>query len=78
MTNSLLESFFDVDLWLVGIGHFVALWRKLSSAFPAGMERRLGQVAAIQPQASMGPKHVHCAYDYCVRHIHIDASQRIP
>ena len=25
MTNLLLERFFNIDLWLVGIGHFVAL-----------------------------------------------------
>jgi alginate O-acetyltransferase complex protein AlgI len=41
MTNSLIERFFNVDLWLVGIGHFIALCASFQVPFRLGWKEDL-------------------------------------
>jgi len=41
MTNALAERFFDIDLWLVGVGHFVILFASFQVPHRLGWETDL-------------------------------------
>jgi hypothetical protein len=44
MTNSLAERFFDFDLWLVGVAHFVILFASFQVPYRLGWKRDLRQL----------------------------------
>jgi hypothetical protein len=44
MTNSLMERFFDVDLWLAGVGHFVILIASFQVPFRLNWKEDLRQL----------------------------------